>query len=139
MATPFEAAAAEHKGKAPTVEAFGETFQVQDPGAMALVEWAASGDLDTDAPTPAEINAANAAIFYMLEALITDADFQRFRKVAKAHRAKGDELLKVIRDAIAATTGRPTGPPSGSRSEHETNGRPSTDVSPSTARTRRSA
>lgn len=139
MTTPFEAAKAAHDGKAPTISFGGEKFHVVDPGAMAMVSWAAASDLDTDSPSPEEVRAANAAIFHMLEAVIADEDFKRFESVARKRRATGDELLKVIGDAMAAVTGRPTGPSSASDDEPETSGRSSTVASGGTAARRRSA
>jgi hypothetical protein len=127
MATPFEAAASEAAGGAVSFEFKGQTFKAQDPGGMALIEWAAAGDLDTSSTSPAEVVAANTAIYEVLRALVVDEDWRRFRRLALDTRASGDELLVIIGDVMAKIAGRPTEPPSVSLTEHETNGRPSTD------------
>ena len=137
MATPFEAAKAEANGGV-SFEAFGERFRAQDPGAMAFVEWAASSELDIDSASPAEVMAANAAIFHYLRAIVADEDWHRFRLIARQRRASGDELLRAVLDASSALAGRPTGPSSDSPAPPETNGRLSKDGSSSPAARSRS-
>lgn len=137
--TPFEAAVAEANGKDPTFEFRGEKFRAVDPGAMALVEWAAASDLDTESRVPGEVAAANAAVHEFLKAVVHDDDWRRFRKLALKSRATADELLGVIQDATAAVAGRPTEPPSGSAASPSANGRPSTADLPSLAASHPSA
>lgn len=137
--TPFKAARAEASGKGPTFEFAGERFAAVDPGAMALVEWAAASDLDTESASPAEVAAANGAIFHYLQAVVADDDWRRFRALARSSRATADQLLEAIRNATAAIAGRPTEPPSDSAASPSTNGRPSTDASFSPAASSSSA
>lgn len=77
-------------------------------GAMPMLEWAGAADLDTDGPE------GLAAIFRMLEDVIHEDEWKKFRTHARKTKADADELLDVINRGMEIVTGNPTEQPSGS-------------------------
>ena len=91
------------------VEFAGEKFHVATKiGAMPMLEWAAASDMDTEDP------AALAAILRMLEDVIHESEWKRFRALARKSKVEADELLDVINKAMEIITGTPTEEPDGS-------------------------
>jgi hypothetical protein len=89
----------------------GESFAVAERiGLMPLMQFAvlAKGGADTDSME------GLVAIYELLRQCITDQDWPRFEAHATRVRADGDELLEMVRDAVALITARPTSQPSDS-------------------------
>jgi hypothetical protein len=118
--------------KTGVVEFKGEKFHVAEKiGAMPLLEWAAAADTDTEDP------AALASILRMLEDVIHEDEWKKFRTHARKVKADADELLNVINAAMEIISGTPTEQPAGSSgSPTETSGGSTAGASPRRARSR---
>ena len=102
----------------PSVDFFGESFRlVDEPSEWAMLEFASiAGGTDSS-----EL-AGLAAIMRLLEASVDEADWERFKTVARKNKAKIErDLMPVVVAVFQGETERPTPPPSDSSA-----GRPAT-------------
>jgi hypothetical protein len=96
----------------PVVEFAGRWFRCAVPGVstFALLEFA---DVAKDGLSSESLEGM-AALYELLRDCIDPADWPAFRAHARTSGASGESLMFVIRDAVAAVSGRPTQPPSAS-------------------------
>jgi hypothetical protein len=93
------------------VEFGGETFKRADAvGLMALMRFAHVAKSGTDSNDLDGL----AAMYELLEQCIHEDDWQRFQKTALKVKAKGDDLMGVVRKVISGESDRPTSRPSDS-------------------------
>jgi hypothetical protein len=89
----------------------GESFRVASKiGLMPLMRFAHIAKSGVDSNEMAGL----AAMYDLLEQVISDEDWERFQDHAIATRAGGDELMAVIPAAIEVISSRPTRQPSDS-------------------------
>jgi hypothetical protein len=92
-----------------SVEFFGETFALPERvGSMPLMRFAklAQQGVQTD-----DFEGL-AAMYDLIEACLSEADWPRFQACATANRATDEELLAVVAEVMVAMAGRPTSRPS---------------------------
>lgn len=93
------------------VEFFGERYPVADKiGLMPLMRFARVAEAGVDSGDMAGL----AAMYDLLEQCIADESWPAFQRAATRNRADGDDLMRVVKDAIEAIAARPTGRPSDS-------------------------
>lgn len=89
----------------------GEEFEVADKiGLMPLMRFAHLARAGVDADDMEGLD----AMYSLLRQCLTDDAWLRFEDAATRSRADGDELMAVVKEAIAVMTARPTGRPSDS-------------------------
>jgi hypothetical protein len=104
-----------------TVEFHGETYRIADQiGLMPLMRFAKVAQDGVDASDMDGL----VAMYDLMEQCLVDEDWARFTVAATKHRADGEELMGVVRQAIEAMAERPTQRPSDS-----SDGQPSTSGS----------
>jgi hypothetical protein len=92
-----------------TSELAGEEFRLaQDVGIMPLMEWAASSDVDVSSVDGLR------AVYYVLQDVVHEDEWARFRKHARDNKVESTELLNFANGALEALAGRPTEESSGS-------------------------
>lgn len=97
--------------KTGVVDFQGEKFHVAEKiGAMALLSWGKAADLDEEG------NEALIAVYDMLEDVIHEDEFKRFRRVALKTKADMGDLMTLLGAAMEAVTGNPTEQQDGSAS-----------------------
>lgn len=98
-----------HSGASLTFE--GRSFRVADKvGLMPLMKFAHLAKQGVDANNQDGL----VALFDLLRSVIADEAWSAFEEHASLVRATGDELLEVVKDAIAVIAQRPTVRPSDS-------------------------
>lgn len=97
-----------------TVDLFGRSFRLHPDGISeyALLEFAEAqrNVAEDDANSPAGM----AALLSLVLDTLHEEDVPAFRAAARKHRAKADDLMKVISAATEETADRPTSEPSDS-------------------------
>lgn len=102
----------------------GEEFHVAERiGLMPLMRFAHLASAGVDS----EDMEALAAMYDLLEQCVANGEWQRFQRAATRTRADGEALMKVVQDAIAVLSERPTGRPSDS-SDGPTTTRPKSAI-----------
>lgn len=104
-----------------TIEFFGEEYHIAEKvGLMPLMRFAkiAQAGVETN-----DMDGL-AAMYDLLEQCLTEQDWDRFVVAATKHRADGDELMVVVKEAIERMAERPT-----QRSSDSSDGPPSTSPS----------
>lgn len=85
------------------VELAGKKFRVREKiGALAMLKWAASSDMDTDDPR------ALGAIYAMIRSVIYKKDWTDFENTALDEDCDAEELLDVVSKSLEIVAGRPT-------------------------------
>jgi len=89
--------------KTGVVDFKGEKFHVAESiGAMALISWGKAADLEESG------NEALIAVYDMLEDVIHEAEFKRFKKTALKSKANMEDLMTLLSAAMELVTGNPT-------------------------------
>jgi hypothetical protein len=97
--------------KTGVVDFKGEKFHVAEKiGAMALIAWGKAADLDESG------NEALIAVYDMLEDVIHEDEFKRFKRVALKSKADMEELMNLLSAAMEMVSGNPTEQQDGSAS-----------------------
>jgi hypothetical protein len=93
------------------IEFGGDTFRRADAvGLMALMRFAHVAKAGTDSNDLDGL----AAMYELLEQCVHEDDWQRFQKTAMKVKAKGDDLMAVVKAVISGEADRPTSRPSDS-------------------------
>lgn len=93
------------------VAAFGGRFAVADKvGLMPLLRFAHVARKGIDS---ADVEGLD-AMYQLLRQVIADDEWDRFEEAATTARAGDEEILAVVKDAMAVISARPTGRPSAS-------------------------
>jgi hypothetical protein len=101
-----------------TVEFHGEKYRIADQiGLMPLMRFAKVAQAGVDSSDMDGL----VAMYDLMEQCLVDEDWARFAAAATKHRADGEELMDVVRQAIEAMAERPT-----QRSSDSSDGPPST-------------
>lgn len=89
----------------------GESFALAEQvSALAMMEFAHAVSSGADTDTLEGMS----AMYAVLQQMLADGEWPRFKKAANTHRASDDALLEFIGEAMAAITARPTERPSDS-------------------------
>lgn len=125
---PFEATVSDYQGEATILQFCGEEFKVADNvGGMPLLEFAAAAKSGLDS---SELDGL-AAMFAMIRDTLAEGEWDRFRDVAKKHKAPVSQLMEVCTSIYAALSNRPTQTASDSPSGlSNTKTSPSSDLEP---------
>jgi hypothetical protein len=100
-----------------TVEFHGETYRIADKiGLMPLMRFAKTAQEGVDSNDMDGL----VAMYDLMEQCLIDEDWAKFTTAATKHRADGEELMAVVKQAIETMAERPT-----QRSSDSSDGPPS--------------